>query len=39
VELSFEVKSGFEGHENCSFSGLSDEPVTGELYAGTDWYY
>jgi hypothetical protein len=39
VELSFEVKSGFEGRENCSCSGLSDEPVTDELCAGTDWYY
>jgi hypothetical protein len=38
VGLSFEVKSGFEGRENCSCSGLSDEPVTNELCAGTDWY-
>jgi hypothetical protein len=39
VKLSFEVKSGFEGCKNCSCSGLSDEPVTDELCAGTDWYY
>jgi hypothetical protein len=39
VELSFEVKSGFKGRKNCSCSGLSDEPVTAELCAGTDWYY
>jgi hypothetical protein len=39
VGLSFKVKSGFEGRENCSCSGLSDEPVNDNLCAGTDWYY
>ena len=36
--IIFEVKSGFKGRKNCSCSGLSDEPVTDELCAGTDWY-
>ena len=39
VELSFEVKSGFEGRKNYSCSSLSDEPVADELCVGTDWYY